>query len=141
MKKLVLFVLLVAIGLFLCLSGLIILLFAIIQIELSKLLLFLSVGIFDWIIGNVILAYIYFHPTKEHVYRKRNIKQEKRQMDFLVTSTYISALFSLSLILYVSLRVGIKYVPDLETILYIMTAAAMGSFWGAGLHEMNAFLM
>ena len=30
--------------------------------------------------------------------------------------------------------------PDLETILYIMTAAAMGSFWGAGLHEMNAFL-
>lgn len=140
MKKLVLFIFLVAIGLFLWLSGLVLLLLALIQIELSKLLLFWGMGIFNWFIGNFLLIYIYYHPTKESVYKEREIEQEKKQMDFLVTGTYVIALFSLSFLLYICLKIGIKSVPDLEFFLYIVTAAAMGSFWGAGLHEMNAFL-
>jgi hypothetical protein len=61
-------------------------------------------------------------------------------MERLVTSTYIVSLFSLTFVLYIALKIGIKSIPELEIYVYILTAAALGSFWGAGMHEVSSFV-
>jgi len=141
MNKLFSFVFLVAIGLILWVSALVLLLLALlIHGSFNEHILYLSTALIIWLIANFLLSHIYYHPFKESSYQKRNIDYEKKTMNFLVTTTYIVALFSLTVVFYIALKISLNKVPELETYSYILIAAATGGFWGAGMHEMNAFL-